>query len=160
MKLAESLAVLEESKAFKSWNRGDYYLVHYFQMTGQPPQFGFYNDSTRKMVCFEMYDEPSMLPESDVFSEDGGPLKAFDAGQVFVDIADALNIARKLALEKYPHETVDKEILVLQNNDGYTYTITLVTRSIRMINMKVSAESGEVRSYGMHSLMDLGGPLQ
>jgi hypothetical protein len=160
MKLKASLEALERSKAYADWDKGDYYLVHFFHMTGHPAQFGYYNSSTKKMICFEMREEPVMLPESDVFREDDSPLKALDAGQVFIDIHDAMNNARKLAQEKYPHETVDKDITVLQNtDDGYTYTITLVTKSIRMINIKMSAESGEVRNYEMHSLMDLGDPL-
>jgi hypothetical protein len=160
MELKESLAQLAGSDAYKSWDRQDYYLVHFFSISGNPLQIGFYSKTTKKAVCFEMREVIARAPEADILREGDTLLEELDLDGISRQFDDAISTGRKLVQQKFPHESPVKEIVMLQSMGGLPqYSITFLTKSQHLINCRIDAIDGTVRSYEIHSLMDFARPL-
>jgi hypothetical protein len=152
---------LEASKEYKAWAKKNpgFYLVHMFLMSGHSPQLGYYNKKTDKIVTFDISDTDNIItanPASEVFKE-SGIVELLKLDEIKTTLADAMLAARALVAEKYPGQIVDKNIAVLQMIKGKAvYNITLITRSFKTINVKVSAKNNEVLESQIQSILDLG----
>ena len=162
MRFHEAVEHVQASKAYKDFmgGRDDYYLAHGFctiEKSGPTPwQVGYYSRETSKVVAFTADKEVSVQDEEDAFRKSGhvSPLKA---DEVEVSLDDALKTAEKTRQEKYPRELVTKKIVILQTLEGApTWNITLVTQAFSLINIRIHASSGEVRSVNADSVLNLG----
>jgi hypothetical protein len=158
--LSELKDTLLASSEYKKWaekNPG-FYLVHMFLMSGHPPQLGYYNKKTDKIVTFDMHDagKVTVNPASDVFKETG-VVETLKPEEIKSTLVDAMAAAKQFVDEKHPGHIVEKNIVVLQMVKGKpVYNITLITRSFKTINVKIDAKSREIVDSQVHSILDLG----
>jgi hypothetical protein len=163
MNITETIEEFEQTEKFQSFqNDNDHYLVHAFTMhegSWDDWQLGYYSKEKDKVVVFELGETVTRQPEDDVLKEEGTVAElAIDAVEVQPD--DALDTVQGVKDDDYPHETVGKTILILQDQgDGPVYNVTLVTDQFSLINVKVNAISGDVKSSSKDSIMDLGSPM-
>ncbi|MBI2129930.1 hypothetical protein HYU07_06900 [Candidatus Woesearchaeota archaeon] len=89
-----------------------------------------------------------------MFKEPGATVKELDLSKVTVWIDKALETANDLQERKYPRETPEKAIIILQNiEEGILWNITYVTRAFNTLNIKVDAITGKIISDKLTNLM-------
>jgi hypothetical protein len=145
---------LENSEAFQEFSRSNphHYLVHAFS-TGKEIELGYYGKESDKITVFKT-NPVAMLPAEEVFKQQG-VLEALNLDMVQLGLHEALERAEAERANAYPQHITTKSICILQQQDGPVWNITLVTATLQMINVKLSAQSGELHSRDMRSIMDL-----
>lgn len=157
MQAKEYIEKVQGSSVYSDWinENPNYYLVHLFSMTGHNIQVGYYNKDEDKVVTFVIGEEITRNPPEESFKE-SGTIPQLEFEKVQLDIGEAFEEAKSLQEKEYPKELLDKKMLILQNFEGQpVYNITLITKALNFINIKVSAVDGSVISHKRNSIMDL-----
>jgi hypothetical protein len=156
MEIKELISKLESSSEFKSWeeqNKG-FYVVHIFYMTGHPPQIGYYNEEVDKIITFDVGEKIVVNPTSEVFKENKKKVEILDIGKIKLDTPEVIEKVKAFKTENYPNEIIDKEMTLLQEIDGnFVYNTTYFTKAFNTLNVKVNADSGEIMSHDLSSLV-------
>ncbi|MFW6449984.1 MAG: hypothetical protein ACOCZ6_02935 [Nanoarchaeota archaeon] len=157
MQAKEYIEKVKNSPVYTDWinTNPDYYLVHVFSMTGENIQVGFYNKTEDKVVTFVIGDEITMSGPEESFKE-SGIIQPLETERVSVDIEEAFELAKKLQESEYQKEIIDKKMIILQNlEEQPVYNITLITKALNFINIKLSAVDGSVITHRRNSILDL-----
>lgn len=156
MDIKELIEKLETSKEYKSWeeqNKG-FYIVHIFYMTGHPPQIGYYNEETDKIITFDVGEKIIVNPTSEIFKENKKKVNLLDIEKIKFDMPEIKEKLMSFKKENYPNEIIDKEMVLLQEIDGnFVYNTTFFTKAFNTLNIKINAESGEIMSHDLSSLV-------
>ena len=157
MVLDKILKKLEDSTIFKSWFKinPNYYLVHAFLMIDPQVkpiwQIGYYDKKKDKMITFDVGDEIVQNPESEVFKS-SGVVKKLDLNEVKIDYKKAMSIVEKFAKKQYPHYSIDKKIIILQNLDEQVWNTTFISNSFGTLNIKLNAADGKVFHHNLSKI--------
>ncbi|HLC64489.1 MAG TPA: hypothetical protein VJI46_00025 [Candidatus Nanoarchaeia archaeon] len=160
--LKEDFSKLKGNLIFNEWRRrhGDTIFSYAFNSVEDQRlgkwHFGFYDKTSQKVTSFAVDgDLIENLGEDDVFSEDGQVFEA-SIDSVKMPILEMFDRIIDFVSRKYPHDTVGKIIMVLQHipKFGNIWNITLVTKSMNTINLKVDPVTGEVKFHKLMSLFD------
>ena len=85
--------------------------------------------------------------------------KKLKLGKVKIDFDRAMGIIEELRKAKYPGETPNKVIVLLQDIDGeILWNITYLTNSFNIWNVKVDAADGKVKSEKLESVIQFKKP--
>jgi len=176
MLLKTAVKKIESSKVFKDFkNRNpDFYLAHAFTIIDkiqQDWQTGYYSRTKDKVVVFMIGKETQSrksagMPkekllsitrsqEEEVFKKPGERVKKLDLKKVKINLEKAIDISEKLLKKKYPAEIVTKTIVILQHLETELYNLTLVTKSLNIINIKIDANNGKVLHESRQSILGL-----
>lgn len=158
--IEEYLEKLEKSAEFKKRKSKDFILTHIFFMKSEselsPVQIGFY-DKKKDMLTSFVIDESGKIetvPESEVFKKENDILKEIDLKKFKIDHKKADSISEGLQSRKYPQEAAIKKIFILQHLDiGQVWNVTFVTRNFKTLNIKIDAETGEILSDKLVSII-------
>jgi len=163
MDLHETLAKLTKHHVFKDWHakNKDYFLAHAFVMLDEPNkgiwQIGFYNPEKERMTTFITSDKDVQhTEEQEVLRTEAAidPLKPED---VTFSVEEALATAKKCRDENYRGEMVLKEFFIIQHAEGHAmFNITYFTQSLKTINIKIDAKTGEIIKHSRQSLAEFG----
>ncbi len=162
MDILDAIKRLEDSKEFKGWkskNEG-FYLAHVFKMMDEANkdawQIGYYNPGKDRMVNFICSHEILITPETEVFKEPGKSINQLDTSKVKVDSEQALKIMQDCLDKNYSNVDIMKNFFILQNlpQSGTVYNITVLTRSFKTVNIKIDAETGDIKSHKEVSLIE------
>lgn len=146
---------LTNSRVFKAWEvqNPNYYLVHILFMSKHVPQVGYYNKEADRMFTFEIGDTIVLNPQAEVFKKEK-TIEPLDMESVMIDKPEVTSSVQKLKDEKYRHEILDTEIVILQKlQNSLIYNVTYFTKAFKTLNIKVSAESGEILNHEIASLV-------
>jgi hypothetical protein len=160
MEIIKEYKKLIESAIFKEFisSHSEFYLVHIYATSEENNrgslEFGFYNEEKDKIVVFET-NPLKKRDEEEAFKE-GKTINLLDLSTVKISLDEALDIAEKSRLKKYPLEIIYKSIMILQNIERQVWNITLISMAFNIINIKIDSESGEVLESNIHSIMNLG----
>jgi hypothetical protein len=162
MEIKEIISLLEKSPEYKEWKKKhkDCYLVHLFKMADDANsdiwQIGFYSNKEDKITTFILEkSKVNVVPEGEIFREEEHKLKELDLSSVKFDYTEALKIAHELHAAQYKKEQIFKTIMILQHMDNQIWNITFVTNSFKTLNIKISAETGQVISHDLQSLIEI-----
>lgn len=159
MNLLKELERLENSPVFIKWKEKnkDSYLCSFFNIIGnnEPWRIHFYSKEKDKITSFLMDEAISLEEDSQVFKDKNIKVKELKIKNVSIKNEDALRNVNKIINEKYPNETVNKTIMILQNIDKLMWNITCITNSLNMVNIKMDARSGNVIEEKLQSLMGM-----
>ena len=147
---------LQQSPAFIAWHEQhpSTYLAHIFYLTDTEPQVGYYNKEKDTITPFIMGSTIIQQPEQEVFKKDHS-IELLEIAEVKISLMQVIEKARAFQEEKYPKEQVVREIIILQHlHLGQVYNVTFVTSSMKALNMKLSAVSGDIMEHHVSSLMD------
>ena len=161
MKLKDAIKEISECDELKEWklkNKEGYLSVIFVMMDEKQKsewQFGYYNPENEKMASFFVFEDGiKESEESEVFKEPGAKVKELDLSKVKVWVDESLKTANDLQEKKYPKESPEKVIMILQNiEEGLLWNITYVTRAFNTLNMKVDAITGKIISDKLTNLM-------
>ena len=155
MEIKNIVQQLESSKVFIDWQdkNKDYYLVHVFFMEGKAPQVGYYSSDTDRIITFDIEDSIVINPTSEVF-KDKKKIEHLKLEDIEIDKDRALDEFEKLKKEKYAHEILDKNMILVQTITGKAvYNITNFTKAFKTLNIKINAEDGSILSDSCDSLI-------
>ena len=162
MKVKEIIEELESRIEYKDCKKEkpDSFLAHIFNMDDEANkdsfQIGFYNidDSITTFILGK--NKCEVIPNAEVFKKPDSKVKKLEIEKVRIETDEADDIASALMKNKYQNESSTKRILILQSIDiGTIYNITYITQSLNMLNIKIDAETGEIKEEKLSSLMDL-----
>lgn len=156
---------LVNHKVYKDWRakNSEPYLAHAFVMLHQNYhpnwQFGYYSpekDSVATFVISE--DDVTFNPETEVFKDPDKKVLELTLSNVKKSFDEAYTIAEQVCKEKCSGQPINSTIAVLQNlhEHGIVWNMTLVTLAFNTVNVKVDANTGEIKSIKVDSLMSLG----
>ncbi|MEM3153987.1 MAG: hypothetical protein QW165_00265 [Candidatus Woesearchaeota archaeon] len=161
MDLHETFAKLTRNSVFKEWRKENtaYFLAHAFVMLDEANkgtwQIGFYNPDKERMVTFVVSDkEIKHTEEQEVLKSEADihPLKPED---VTLSIESALSTARQCLEQNYRGEKPLKEFFIIQHAEGHAiFNITYFTQSLKTINIKINAKTGNIFKHNMQSLAE------
>lgn len=121
---------LTSSKIFKNWNlkHKNSFLCSFIIIDN--PQFDFHNKNNT-ITSFTINDNIEIKENQEIFKETKlNPLKLED-----------IKLTKEQALEiiknKYTNETFTKRIIILQNTEKPLWNITLITSSLKLLNIKI-----------------------
>ncbi len=150
MEFPEVLQRLLESDEFKTWHAKNRhaYLAHGFIM--QDPlvkeewQIGYFDEKQDKVITFIMGDKISINNAAEILKDDTKLLE-LSPEKIKTRHADIMSKCDKLQKEKYPGHTPLKKIILLQNLAlGQVWNVTFVTNTFKILNIKLSTETGDV----------------
>lgn len=135
------------------------YLTHVFYLADdlnkQDMQFGFYDPEQDHITTFVFeHDFLSVREEKDIFRQDKQKLVPVDDARILIDVDDVLRIVNAFQKEHYPKAQSMKKILILQTLPlGTVWNVTFVLHTFQTLNMKVNAETGDVKEHTCISLI-------
>ena len=163
MEPQKTLKKLKESDVFAEWNKKNpnnffsYALKILEGKEEQPWQLGFYLKEKDKMASFIILPANiEMHQEEEVFKKPDVEVNPIGIKNVKLNFNKILEKAELFKKEKYPNELASKAIAILQNLESYgdVWNITFITHSYSALNMKLSAENGNVLYHHFESLMN------
>ena len=164
MDIISRLQSLEAGSEFRQWQKThkNHYLVHAFKLLDEANkniwQIGYYDKQSDTITTFVVEDdkEVKITPDLEIFKEEKHVIKKLDMKLVKINSQAALDTAAAFLKQKYPAETPLKTILLLQAiEQGQVYNISVITKSMSTINIKISSEDGTVLEDNKFSLNDL-----
>lgn len=157
--MLEKLECFDEFKKFKKDNP-DSYLVSAFFMTVNKDddvnwQADFYSPEKHTIASFVIKGEDlEVKQDQEVFQKDKEKLNELELDNVKIDFDEVLQRIDELKDKKYPGETPNKIIVLLQTiHNEAIWNITYLTNTFNVWNIKVSASGGEIKSEKMESIL-------
>jgi len=157
MEIKEIIDGVMSSPAYKGWDKKEHHkLAHVFKMVEDPGwQVGFV--SGENIVTFTLSGADVAMGEpQEVFKKPGDKVAELAIDKVKIDWKEALEKAKEFQQGEYPNEFIFKTFFILQTLGEPVYNITMVTKTFKTLNIRVSAETKEVVSHKSDSLLDLG----
>lgn len=150
---------LQESEIFRHW-RAEHpqdYLSSCFTLIAKNStpvwQFHYYNKKEDTITAFDVKKTISQEQPSKIFKKPGEPVEELQLAQVKIPCEEALK--KVSALEKYRHENFTEKIIILQQLSQPTWNLSLISSSYNLLNVKISAISGEILHESFESLLSL-----
>jgi len=157
----ELISKLEDTALFKKWSSShpDAFLTHAFIQIKdeESTDIGYFDEKNEMMTTFMMDTDGKVIDsrEDKVFREPGKSILCLNIEKVKKDLKTCLEIAANLQKEKYSVHTPVKRIVILQNLEvGQVWNITFITSSMKTLNIKIDAETGDIVEEGLHSIME------
>lgn len=159
--MLELLNKVKDSGPYKEWNHPEAYLCSIF-ITDQQTQLSFYDKKTKLVTSFKIEGEKVTLVGKDekIFQKEKHDLQELNLNELAVDFNKAKEISNTFLEKKYPHNTVNKEIIILQViNNKIVWNFTKITSTFNIINIKLDAYSGEIIEDSITAALSFKGGL-
>lgn len=159
--LKRTIHLLENSDEFKRWKEEnkDAFLANAFTMFEKEPTFewhmGYYDKEKDMITSFQIQEHQIIKnPASEALKKDDSHIEELNLDKVTVDVKEALEKANQIHKEKYEREKPTKIMVLAQHMDGKNiWNITYVTQSLKMMNVKINAETGKIESDNLISII-------
>ncbi|MFT4313326.1 MAG: hypothetical protein ACMXYA_02875 [Candidatus Woesearchaeota archaeon] len=153
---------LQESQTYTDWKKDnpDFKLAHCFFMKDQKAQkdwhFGFINEKTEELINFIVGNEITFESHTELAKQPDQHVLPLDIDAVSVTLEEA----EKKLLEVVDDENqggVTTTIFLLQNIPmiGTVWNVTAVTLTWKTLNVKIDAQTGDIKLKGTKSLFDV-----
>ncbi len=155
--------ILQEDPKFQEWKKShsdaifSYAFITIDKQLSNDWQFGFYYKKDDRMVTFALVNEKAGEPRVDeVFKEPGAKMHEIDMAKVKLSIAEVLELAEAFVKVSYPKEFISRKILILQflPDFGLVWNITMMSLTYNSINLKITADTGDIKFNKLISLQD------
>ena len=156
------ISQLNSSSEWKQWREihKDCFLSYGFVLLDEANkdawQVGYFCSNTDRMTTFVVQSNKITVgPELEVMKDESGvlPLKL---NEIKIDDTSAMNHANQARLKSFSAEQPLKIFFILQTlNIGTIYNVTFLTKSLRTLNFKISAQTGEVITQSSESLVQM-----
>lgn len=153
---------IKSSKEFKDWQKKNNkdYLAHFFgyldnDFKVESWEVGFYNPKKDSITTFKKNNESvEIAPEQKVLKEKSH-VDELSLKEVKINHQKALQKAKKVAKKEYPQENFIKGFIILQHvKEGLIWNITLIGQSFKTLNIKISAQDGQVITHDYSKLFE------
>ncbi|MFT4311026.1 MAG: hypothetical protein ACMXX7_00175 [Candidatus Woesearchaeota archaeon] len=160
MELKQELEKITNSKDYQEYIKTtDAYLTHISKIQEKNSEdnweFGFYEPKTDKITVFETNPIKRRQADETLKKEDK-VVEALDLDEVNIGFEDSILIADNHAKEK-KETLITKKIIILQKLDKkIVWNLTYITTSFKLLNIKISADTGEIVNSNLYSIYDMG----
>jgi len=154
MTYQEILDKLSKEQLFLDWevHHPAKFLSHFFaQINGKialisPWEIGFYDTITKKITIFTEYENNFIIkPADDVFKKESDEVEQLKLEDIKISLDQAKKNCLKALPEKFPSEAFGDGFLILQCwKENIVWNFTFITKSLKFVNLKISANNGEV----------------
>ena len=152
MILSEELKEIENSNEFKNFKeKNNLSFLSSIFLQNKTPQFDFYNPESDKITSFIQKDNEIYKQESEIFRKEKIEIKELQLNKVKLSLRDITKLMLKL-LEKY-NQNPTKQFIVLQQEQSPVYNISYLTAEFKLLHVKINANSGEVVSENIESVL-------
>ncbi|MDO8660999.1 MAG: hypothetical protein Q7K43_03855 [Candidatus Woesearchaeota archaeon] len=156
------LSLLQASQDWKNWHatHEDGFLAYGFVLFDDANkdawQIGYFCSNIDRMTTFIISpDKISVGPESEVMKDESGVLP-LQLTEVKIDDIIAMNCANQARIKSFSAEHPLKIFFILQTLQiGTIYNVTFLTKSLRTLNFKISAQTGEIIAHSAESLVQM-----
>ncbi|MFC1696908.1 hypothetical protein ACFL1H_01120 [Nanoarchaeota archaeon] len=153
---------LKDDQGFKKWQKENKQcvLAHAFiTVEGDMAsdwQFGFYNKDNDKMVTFFVQDKIQQMPEAEIFKRPEAVIVKFEIEDVKIPFARAMDVLNEFKEKEFDKEHITKSIVILQHiqDIGLVWNVTNLTQTLNVLNVKISADSGEIKKHSFEAIMN------
>ncbi len=156
--LDELFKKLKDSGEFKSFKEEhkESFLYACFFVSEENWQFDYYNPKDGLITTFEVSDSIQVMPIDKAF-DDKPKVSELALDKIKVAFNEAMETAKKIISIKYQGDnSFTKTIVILQNLDNKViWNITLLTSTLKLLNVKLDASSGEVLSDCIESFLSM-----
>jgi len=149
---------LQESEVFKQWklNHPAEYLSSCFTVVKKNTiaqwQFHYYNKQDDTITTFDVKKTTTQEAASKIFKKPGELVEELELDKVKISFEDALHKAESLS---HPGEEFTEKIIILQQIQQPLWNISMISSTFNLMNIKISAISGEVLHESFDSLLSL-----
>jgi hypothetical protein len=157
----ETLKILENSEEFKEWKKQNKntFLSYGFLMLRENQadnwKIGYYHKQGNKITSFIVNKNIEIEPESEVFKKETTKVNKIDLEKLKIEVDKALETAKSFQKEKYSADNPNKTIIILQKiKIGQVWNITLLTSSLKVINIKISTENNKILEHKASSMFE------
>ena len=148
----EFLKEVQNSEEYKKLD--NVYLASAFTMKEGTWQLDFYSKERKILTSFKKENGQLVVTEDKLFQQKKEDPKELDLEECKISLTEALEKVEKTVNEKYPGNPAQKHIIILQNIDNQlTWNITILTETFKVINIKINAINGEVKSDKIDNLL-------
>lgn len=155
--MLEELNKLISSEIFKEFHENNHksYLSSCFTIIvdDKKPvwQFHYYNKNEDTITTFKVSDKIKKIPNTEVFKRESDKVEELKIDKIKIQYSQALEKIN--SLEKYNQQEFDKTIIILQNVSKPIWNISMLTKSFNILNVRLSAETGEILKETFESLL-------
>ena len=159
MEIGEIIKRLQDSKEFTDWkkdNKG--HLAHALLMLDESNawQIGYYNPDSDTMTTFIVSDNLIETISNQEILRSEQEIKELQLDDVKIGHEEVLKKAMEYHHLHHPREVILKKFFVIQQfHDETIYNMTFFFQSLKTLNIKISAKTGEIVSHSYQSLIDL-----
>ena len=165
MTLQKVLDQVEQSPQYTHWKQEnpEAYLSSFFKIVeGDDKQWwqvDFYNPKNDTITSFVAEKEVKLSgKDSKIFKKDNAKVTELDISKVAVEPETAIKSAHDLIKGKYAQEEITKEIIILQHVTNIVWNISCVTKTLKLCNVKVDAQTGDVLEDSIKNLLEFTRP--
>ena len=152
---------LKKNVEFKKFQRdeNDYYLVHALvPEDSNRTEFGFFNAKKNKIIVFKT-NPVEKMPEDDAFKE-GKTITKIDINKIKINYEEAIKKTQEILRKDHAQEVIKKKIIILQHIQEPVWNITSICVSLNIINIRINAETGEIKRNHKDSLLNMAGMMK
>ena len=164
----ENLREIEQhitsSEIFQAWSmeNKDAILCSMFRMIGDEEpdawQLGYYDAATDKVTVFTASIPIIKEGNSTIFRNKERAIERLGLEQVRFGFEDAVLTVERIRSEKYARDLPTRKIIILQQQTTPVWSITYITSTLKILNCKISAKSGELLEESCHSVLSFNEP--
>ncbi|MEK6903265.1 MAG: hypothetical protein AABW64_01290 [Nanoarchaeota archaeon] len=161
MKLQDVLSRVESSKVFTYWQKEneDSYLSSFFKIIEDQEkdwwQVDFYSPKKDNITSFLIEQDVKIVgKDSKIFKKDHEIINKLNLAAVQITDQKAMQIAHELMQEKYKELKATKKIVILQNIKTTLWNISFITSGLKLLNVRIDAESGDVLEDSLKNILD------
>tara|TARA_Y100000310_G_scaffold324031_1_gene385338 strand:+ start:13271 stop:13768 length:498 start_codon:yes stop_codon:yes gene_type:complete len=155
------LTVLKQDQLFLDWHQGDAFCSHFFCPIDKELhskgewEVGFYNPDHNKITVFTKLGENFIIkPEDEVFKKEMDKVEKLELDKVKISYQSCGEKFLEEIPNLFPNEILGDGFIVLQELDGTAlWNFTLITKTLKFVNVKLNAENGKVVSHQAVELM-------
>jgi hypothetical protein len=156
-KLVKDLESAKEFKSFKKDNPKSYLascVVTVKGKTSNEGQINYYLPEKDKMTTFVMKKPLQVINEQEIFQKEKKEVKELEFKDIKINMKKALELLESFRKKKYQAEFPGETIVVLQVlEEGPVWNLTMLTATLKVLNVKMSAVDGEVLSDQIESFL-------
>jgi hypothetical protein len=164
MEYREIISNLEKIDQFTEWKKENQesFLAHFIKMednSNQPiHQVGYCINE--KVTTFVINDDSfrtiEIMPAADIFKKPNTTISKLELNKCKISTKEAEEIINKIQDEKYINYVPIKKMMILQKIDEFENPIwntTFFSATVKILNIKIDAYSGEVLSENLIDLI-------
>ncbi|MAG52713.1 MAG: hypothetical protein CMH62_02005 [Nanoarchaeota archaeon] len=153
--IKQAVTELKNQKIFSSY-KADLTLINAFAMIEAGKiiwQLNYLNPKTKKLVSFT--PSKNTHTEEQPSLNENKKLENLNLENVKIDVNEILKIVKSLLKKEYSSETITKKIITLHTIKKETFwSFTMLTTSLKVLNLRINASSGKVISKKISSILE------
>ena len=162
----ETSDFLSQTAAYQEWKKShpQSFLSHFFCMLSSETvskswEIGFYDPEDKKITIFKQSEEAEdsflLKPADEVFKQETDLVEELSLDKVKITLEQAVDIYNQNFANFFAREIKGDGFVILQKfKDRVIWNITLLSRSLKFLNTKIDAVSGEICSHQIINLVD------